>query len=207
MATSLSPNQPLAQQRIPPTCPPKCCISCWHSETYPFLGCVTLSYDASSTTIEQKTLPSQHPLKRHKQARHLPVPCNVQLSLRSLASDLAQLLRDVLTHEYNSSQISPNHPPPPEDFPARTVPTQSLDLGNPSHVAALISTQATPPVTNISSPLDTSSLPKKLEDQISSGEFVDFTLLFPEFRPPHFRSNSPASRRRSGILDTYSEFF
>ena len=100
-------------------------------------------------------------------------------SLRSLASDLAPLLRDVLTHE-NSSQIPPNHPPPPEDFPAQTAPTQSLDLGNPSHVAALISTPATPPVTNVSSPLDTSSLPKKLEDQISSGEFVDFTLLLPD---------------------------
>ena len=101
-------------------------------------------------------------------------------SLRSLASDLAPLLRDVLTHENNSSQIPPNHPPPPpEDFPAQTAPTQSLDLGNPSHVAHLVSTQATPPVTNVSSPLDTSNLPKKLEDQISSGEFVDFTLLFP----------------------------
>ena len=58
-------------------------------------------------------------------------------SLCSLASDLAPLLRDVLTRE-NSSQIPPNHPPPPpEDFPAQTAPTQSLDLGNPWTLAIL----------------------------------------------------------------------
>ena len=100
-------------------------------------------------------------------------------SFRSLASDLAPLLRDVLTHENNSSHIPPNHPPPPQDFPMQTASMQSLDLGNPLHVAALISTEVTPPIMNVSSPLDTSSLPKKLEDQISSGEFVDFTLLLP----------------------------
>ena len=101
-------------------------------------------------------------------------------SLRSLASDLAPLLRDVLARENNSSQSASNPPPPVEDFPAQTVPTQSLDLGNPSHVAALISTQqAPPPTSNVSASLDTASLPKKLEDQILSGEFVDFTLLLP----------------------------
>ena len=66
--------------------------------------------------------------------------CTSQFSaeyLRSLASDLTPLLRDVLTHEINSSQIPPNYLPPPEDFPAQTAPTQSLDLGNSSHVAAL----------------------------------------------------------------------
>ena len=101
-------------------------------------------------------------------------------SLRSLASDLAPLLRDVLARENNSSQSASNPPPLAEDFPAQTVPTQSLDLGNPSHVAALISTQQAPsPASNVSASLDTASLPKKLEDQILSGEFVDFTLLLP----------------------------
>ena len=85
-------------------------------------------------------------------------------SFRSLASDLAPFLRDVLTHENNSSHIPPNHPPPPQDFPMQTASMQSLDLGNPLHVAALISTEATPPITNVSSPL---------------AEFVDFTLLLP----------------------------
>ena len=101
-------------------------------------------------------------------------------SLRSLASDLAPLLRDVLVRENNSSQTASNPPPPAEDFPAQTVPTQPLDLGNPSHVAALISTQQAPsPASNVSASLDTASLPKKLEDQILSGEFVDFTVLLP----------------------------
>ena len=101
-------------------------------------------------------------------------------SLPSLASDLARLFHDVLARENNSSQTTSNPPPPAEDFPAQTVPTQSLDLGNPSHLAALISTQQAPsPASNVSALLDTASLPKKLEDQILSGEFVHFTLLLP----------------------------
>ena len=31
----------------------------------------------------------------------------------------------------------------PADFPAKTAPMQSLDFGNPYHVATLVSTQAT----------------------------------------------------------------
>ena len=101
-------------------------------------------------------------------------------SLRSLASDLAPLLGDVLPRENNSSQTASNPPPPAEDFPAQTVPTHSLDLGNLSHIAALISTQQAPsPASNVSASLDTASLPKKLEDQILIGEFVGFTLLRP----------------------------
>ena len=60
-------------------------------------------------------------------------------SLRSLASDLAPLLGDVLARENNSSQTASNPPPPAEDFLAQTVPTLSLELCNLSQVAALIS--------------------------------------------------------------------
>ena len=98
-------------------------------------------------------------------------------SLRTLATDLAPLLRDVLSRE-NVVQPPPSQPPPAENLPAQTARTPSLDLGNPSQVAALISPPQAPSLP-ISSPLETPSLPKKLEDQIVNGEFVDFSLLLP----------------------------
>jgi hypothetical protein len=50
------------------------------------------------------------------------------------------------------------------------------DFGNPSQVASLLSSQ--PSIS--SSPLDVSpSLPKRLEEQILKGEFVDFFFASP----------------------------
>jgi hypothetical protein len=70
----------------------------------------------------------------------------------------------------------PPQPPPLPSFPAQNAPTPPLDLGNPSQVASLLSSQ---PSTS-SSPLDVSpSLPKRLEEQILKGEFVDFSVLLP----------------------------
>ena len=70
----------------------------------------------------------------------------------------------------------PPQPPPLPSFPAQNAPKPPLDLGNPSQVASLLSSQ---PSTS-SSPLDVSpSLPKRLEEQILKGEFVDFSLLHP----------------------------
>ena len=83
----------------------------------------------------------------------------------SLASNLVPLLRDVLAQKNGS----------PPKFPAQNAPTPPLDLGNPSQVASLLSSQP-----STSSPLDVSpSLPKRLEEQILKGEFVDFSLLLP----------------------------
>ena len=97
-------------------------------------------------------------------------------SLRSLASNLVPLLRDVLAQQNGSPPAMPPQPPPLPSFPAQNAPTPPLDLGNPSQVASLLSSQ---PSTS-SSPLDVSpSLPKRLEEQILKGEFVDFSLLLP----------------------------
>ena len=97
-------------------------------------------------------------------------------SLRSLASNLVPLLRDVLAQQNGSPPTMPPQPPPLPSFPAQNAPTPPLDLGNPSQVASLLSSQ---PSTS-SSPLDVSpSLPKRLEEQILKGEFVDFSLLLP----------------------------
>lgn len=99
-----------------------------------------------------------------------------QESLRSLASDLAPLLRDVLVP--SSSPSSTSQASSGVGFPAQTASTPPLDFGNPAHVATLISS---PPSSSspISSLADAASLPKKLEDQILSGEFVDFSSLLP----------------------------
>ena len=70
----------------------------------------------------------------------------------------------------------PPQPPPLPSFPAQNALTPPLDLGNPSQVASLLSSQ----LSTSSSPLDVSpSLPKRLEEQILKGEFVDFSLLLP----------------------------
>jgi hypothetical protein len=107
-------------------------------------------------------------------------------SLRALATDLAPLLRDVLVRE-NVAQPAPSQPapsqpapsqPPPVEIPPQNAHTAALDLGNPSQVAALISPPQVPPL-SMSSPLESAGLPKKLEDQILNGEFVDFSLLLP----------------------------
>lgn len=99
-----------------------------------------------------------------------------QESLRSLASDLAPLLRDVLVP--SSSPSSTSQASSGVGFPAPTASTPPLDFGNPAHVATLISSppSSSSPITSLA---DAASLPKKLEDQILSGEFVDFSSLLP----------------------------
>ncbi|CAB4035195.1 Hypothetical predicted protein [Paramuricea clavata] len=96
--------------------------------------------------------------------------------LRSLASNLVPLVRDVLAQQNRSPPTMPPQPPSLPSFPMQNAPMPPLDLGNPSQVASLLLSQ---PSTS-SSPLDVSpSLPKRLEEQILKGEFVDFSLLLP----------------------------
>ncbi|CAB4037697.1 Hypothetical predicted protein, partial [Paramuricea clavata] len=70
-------------------------------------------------------------------------------SLRSLASNLVPLLRDVLAQQNGSPPTMQPQPPPLSSFPAQNAPTPPLDLGNQSQVANLLSSQP-----STSSPLD-----------------------------------------------------
>ena len=108
-----------------------------------------------------------------------PTPQYSTDSLRALAENLAPLLRDVLARENQPPTAVSSSPPTAVSSspPLPTCPTApQLDLGNPSHVASLLSSlQAS--ALSTASPLEVPCLPKKLEDQISKGEFVDFSLL------------------------------
>ena len=102
-----------------------------------------------------------------------PTPQYSADSLRALADNLAPLLRDVLARENQPPTAVSSSPPLP------TCPTApQFDLGNPSHVASLLSSPQASALST-ASPLEVPCLPKKLEDQISKGEFVDFSSLLP----------------------------
>ncbi|XP_028406820.1 uncharacterized protein LOC114529267 [Dendronephthya gigantea] len=98
-----------------------------------------------------------------------PTPSTPQFSaesLRSLAVNLAPLLRDVLARDTPPSPQPPlPQPSPAASLIAQSAPTPSFDLGNPSSVATLISSS---PVysSSTSLPSETPSLPKKVEEQI-----------------------------------------
>jgi hypothetical protein len=95
-------------------------------------------------------------------------------SLRSLASNRIPLLHDILAQQNGSPPTMPPQPLLLPSFPTQNAPTPPLDLGNPSQVASILSSQ----LSTSSLPLDVSpSLPKRLEEQILKGEFVDLPLF------------------------------
>ncbi|XP_028415501.1 uncharacterized protein LOC114538532 [Dendronephthya gigantea] len=161
-------NSRLVLPRTTPTCPPKSSIFSWPSETSLFLVRVTFFYAALLITTERQYSPALTPALPPRD----PTPSTPQFSaesLRSLAVNLAPLLRDVLARDTPPSPQPPlPQPSPAASLIAQSAPTPSFDLGNPSSVATLISSS---PVysSSTSLPSETPSLPKKVEEQIVNG--------------------------------------